>query len=64
MTVVAEVAAPAPQPRRPPRRTARIAPAGALPPAHIPPEALVSPRHDKLLAYALIGIRCSSTPSC
>jgi len=39
----------------PPRRTARIAPAGALPPAHIPPEALVSPRHDKLLTYALAG---------
>jgi len=42
--------------RAPPlRRTARIAPAGALPPAHIPPEALVSPRHDKLLTYALGG---------
>jgi len=42
--------------RAPPvRRTARIAPAGALPPARIPPEALVSPRHDKLLTYALGG---------
>ena len=38
-----------------PRRTARIAPAGALPPAYIPPESLVSPRHDKLLTYALGG---------
>jgi protein TonB len=40
-------------PRAPVRRTARIAPAGALPPATIPPEALASPRHDKLLAYAV-----------
>ena len=39
----------------PPRRTARIAPAGALPPATIPREALVSPRHDRLLA-ATIGL--------
>jgi len=37
------------------RRTARITPVGALPPAHIPPESLVSPRHDKLLTYALGG---------
>ena len=36
------------------RRTARIAPAGALPPANIPPEVLVSPRHDKLMTYALV----------
>ncbi|HTP99569.1 MAG TPA: TonB family protein [Casimicrobiaceae bacterium] len=39
----------------PPRRTAHIAPAGALPPATIPREALVSPRHDRLLA-ATIGL--------
>ena len=31
-------------------RTAKLAPAGALPPARIPPEALVAPRNDKLLA--------------
>ena len=44
-----------PAPKPAPRRTARIAPAGALPPAVIPPEALASPRHDKLLSYALGG---------
>ncbi len=38
-----------------PRRTAKIVSVGALAPARIPREALVSPRHDKLLAYA-IGI--------
>ena len=38
----------------PPRaRTAKIAPAGALPPARIPPEALASPRNDGLLAWTL-----------
>ena len=37
----------------PPRRTARIAPAGALPPAIIPKEALVSPPHDRMLAIAV-----------
>ena len=47
---VQPAASPAPR-----RRTAHIAPAGALPPARIPREALVSPRHDKLLTYA-IGI--------
>lgn len=36
-----------------PKRTARIAPAGALPPAVIPREALVSPRHDRLLAITV-----------
>ncbi len=44
-----------PKPKAPTRRTARIAPAGALPPANIPPEVLVSPRHDKLMTYALAG---------
>jgi protein TonB len=55
MSVVSAVPAIEPVPRPAPRRTARIAPAGALPPAVIPPEALVSPRHDKLLSYALGG---------
>ena len=45
----------APARQGPPRRTAHIAPAGALPPAVIPREALVSPRHDRLLTAA-IGI--------
>jgi len=45
----------APARQGPPRRTARITPVNALPPATIPREALVSPRHDKLLATA-IGI--------
>jgi protein TonB len=60
-TILAPITVAAPIPavdaaRAPPlRRTARIAPAGALPPAHIPPEALISPRHDKLLTYALAG---------
>ncbi len=35
-----------------PRKTAHLAPAGALPPARIPPEALASPRNDKLLTWA------------
>jgi protein TonB len=48
-------AAVAPPRQGPPRRTAHIAPAGALPPAVIPREALVSPRHDRLLTAA-IGI--------
>jgi periplasmic protein TonB len=39
----------APAPRR--VRTAKLAPAGALPPARIPPEALANPRHDRLLAW-------------
>jgi len=43
-------AAPAPGPVK---RTARIAPAGALPPAVIPKEALVAPRNDRLLAIAI-----------
>ena len=34
-------------------RTAKIAPAGALPPARIPPEALASGRNDRLLMWAL-----------
>ena len=55
MTVVTSAPALAPVPKQPARRTARIAPAGALPPAIIPPEALVSPRHDRLMAYALTG---------
>ncbi len=55
MTVVAKIPEVAPAVKPPPRRTARIVPAGALPPAHIPPESLVSPRHDKLLTYALAG---------
>ncbi|MCC6196017.1 MAG: TonB family protein [Burkholderiales bacterium] len=37
----------------PARRTARISPAGALPPAVIPREALLSPRHDRLLGAAI-----------
>jgi protein TonB len=45
----------APARQGPVRRTAHIAPAGALPPARIPREALISPRHDKLLTAA-IGI--------
>ncbi len=53
MTIVP--APPAPVLKPVPRRTARISPAGALPPAQIPPEALASPRHDKLLTYALAG---------
>lgn len=48
-------AAVAPARQGPVRRTAHIAPAGALPPARIPREALVSPRHDQLLVVA-IGI--------
>jgi protein TonB len=61
MTVVPAAAVVAPTPSSstllssPPRRTARIAPVGALPPAQIPPEALASPRHDKLLTYAVAG---------
>jgi periplasmic protein TonB len=34
-----------------PARTAMLAPAGALPPARIPPEALASAHNDKLLAW-------------
>jgi protein TonB len=48
-------AAPEPAPKPHARRTAHIAPAGALPPAQIPPEALVSPRGDKLMAVAIAG---------
>ncbi len=55
MTVVAPIPAVDPVRAPPLRRTARIAPVGALPPARIPPEALISPRHDKLLTYALVG---------
>ena len=36
-----------------PRKTAKIRVAGALPPARIPPEALASPRGDRLFATAL-----------
>ena len=43
----------APARQGPVRRTAHIAPAGALPPATIPREALISPRHDRLLAAAI-----------
>jgi len=50
------VAAPAPDvepaPARP-RKTARLRPAGALPPAHIPPESLVAPSHSRLLVNAV-----------
>ncbi|MFO1322545.1 MAG: TonB family protein [Burkholderiales bacterium] len=42
----------APARQGPVRRTARISPVGALPPAQIPREALISPRHDRLLAAA------------
>jgi protein TonB len=44
----------APQPRAAPRKTAHVAPAGALPPARIPPEALHAPRRDRLLGVAII----------
>jgi protein TonB len=47
----AEVAPPDAAPAPPRVRTARLAPAGALPPARIPPEALANPRHDRLLAW-------------
>ena len=47
------VAPDVPPPTSAPRRTARIAPAGALPPAVIPREALLSPRHDRLLAITI-----------
>jgi protein TonB len=46
-------AAPALKPRV--RKTAHLAPAGALPPAHIPPEALQAPRRDRLLTGAIIA---------
>jgi protein TonB len=46
---------PAPAPQKPARRTARIAPVGALPPAQIPPALLANPPHDKLLTYAIIA---------
>jgi protein TonB len=49
----ANAAAPA-RPRTAPRKTAHLAPAGALPPARIPPEALRAPRHDRLLGAAII----------
>jgi protein TonB len=49
------VNAPAPKPAPKPRvrKTAHLAPAGALPPANIPPEVLRAPRQDRLLAIAL-----------
>jgi periplasmic protein TonB len=54
LIVAPDVPAAVPASRQgPPRRTARIAPAGALPPAVIPREALVSPRHDRLLVTAI-----------
>lgn len=43
------VAPPAPSPRP----TARLAPAGALPPAYIPPEALATPSHNRLVTIAI-----------
>jgi len=43
--------APAPPPRV--RKTAHLAPAGALPPAHIPPGVLNAPRQDRLVGIAL-----------
>jgi protein TonB len=43
------VAPPAP----PPRPTARLTPAGALPPAYIPPEALATPSHNRLVTIAI-----------
>jgi protein TonB len=46
-------AAPANEEIAKPRRTAKLAPAGALPPARIPPEALKSGRDDRLLAWTL-----------
>lgn len=49
--VVPPVTAPVRQ--GPPRRTAQLRPAGALPPAVIPREALVSPRHDRVLTWAI-----------
>ncbi|MCC7327068.1 MAG: energy transducer TonB [Burkholderiales bacterium] len=45
----------APARQGPVRRSARIVPAGALPPARIPPEALRSVRNQKLLAIAVGG---------
>ena len=47
------VAQPRPAPRA--RKTAHLAPAGALPPAEIPPEALRGPRQDRLLVGALVA---------
>jgi protein TonB len=52
-------AAPQPQPDLEPAaaargtRTAKIAPAGALPPARIPPESLAGGRNDRLVMWAL-----------
>ena len=37
----------------PGRRTAKLAPAGALPPARIPPESLTGGRNDRLVMWAL-----------
>ena len=53
--IVDPVVPPATAPARqgPPRRTAQLKPAGALPPAVIPREALVSPRHDRVLTWAI-----------
>ena len=51
---VGRAVAPAPHaPDVPPQKTARIRVAGALPPARIPPEALASPRGDRLFVAAL-----------
>ena len=52
-----EAAAPTARPRAAPRarKTAHLAPAGALPPAQIPPEALRAPRQDRLLVGALVA---------
>ena len=47
------LAAPSPAAARKPRRTAQIAMAGALPPATIPRESLVSPRRDWMFLTAL-----------
>lgn len=49
--VVPAVTAPARQ--GPPQRTAQLRPAGALPPAVIPREALASPRRDRVLTWAI-----------
>ena len=51
--------APVPALHKRERKGAMIALAGALPPAQIPPEALASPRHDRLLAGALV-VSCSA----
>jgi len=51
--VAALVRPPNPPPPPAPARTAPLSPAGALPPARIPPEALASPRHGLLVGIAI-----------